>query len=63
MKKNNRVSILEKDFLVTLSERFKRIHENFKIMIKKMERKKTLMMLGVGDDSARLIIKKEVTQS
>ena len=53
----------ERLFLVTLSERFTRVHENFMIMIKKMERKKKLKMLGVGDDSARLIIKKEVTQS
>ena len=41
---------------MTLSERFNRIHENFMIMIKIRKKKKTLMMLGVGDDSERLII-------
>ena len=40
---------------------FKRIHINFMIMIKKTKRKKTLMMLGVGYDRARLIIIRLVT--
>ena len=50
-------------FLVKIFERFIRIHVNFMIMIKKRKRKKTLMMLGVGDDSARLIMKRVTTPS
>ena len=42
--------------MVKILERFNRIHVNSMIMIKKRKRKKTLMMFGVGDDSARLII-------
>ena len=50
-------------FLVKILEGFIRIHVNFMIMIKKRKRKKTLMMLGVGDNSARLIMKRVATPS
>ena len=50
-------------FLVKILERFVRIQVNFMIMIEKRKRKKTLMMLGVGNDSAILIIIRVATWS